>query len=71
MHESQVVTQRHWIPTSVRNHSALFICCWLEYPVRNESGLTRVDAEMLSSRIHAKSDNRDFMVELEQFVREH
>ena len=60
-----VISKAHK-PVSVRTDDGRF-----SYPVRNESGITRVDAEKLSGRIHAKSDNRNFMGELEQFAREH
>jgi hypothetical protein len=61
-----IVISKAYKPVAVRSDDGRF-----SYPVRNESGITRVDAEKLSNRIHAKSDNRDFMSELEQFAREH
>jgi DNA-binding transcriptional regulator/RsmH inhibitor MraZ len=61
-----IVISKAYKPVAVRTDDGRF-----SYPVRNESGIMRVDAEQLSNRIHAKSDNRDFMSELEQFAREH
>ncbi len=61
-----IVISKAYKPVAVRTDDGRF-----SYPVRNETGITRVDAEKLSNRIHAKSDNRDFMNELEQFAREH
>jgi hypothetical protein len=61
-----IVISKAYKPVAVKHDDGRF-----SYPVRNESGITRVDAERLSNRIHAKSDKRDFMGELEQFAREH
>ena len=41
------------------------------FPVRRATGLDRIDrGELCIKKIHVKSDNHDFMEELEQFVRD-
>ena len=53
-------------PVGVNDGSGRYI-----YPVRRETGLTMVPwDEILNPKIHMKSDNYDFLVELYQFVHE-
>jgi hypothetical protein len=60
-----VVISKAYKAVGVRHEDGKF-----SYPVRRETGIARVAVDDLSSRIHEKSDSRDFMTELEQFVRE-
>ena len=40
------------------------------YPVRRETGIERVArSDTPATKSHRKSDNRDFLVELKQFIR--
>lgn len=41
------------------------------YPVRRETGISRVDPdEVPVGKLYLKSDNRDFMDQLKQFLRD-
>ena len=60
-----VVISKAYKAVAVRHEDGRF-----SYPVRRETGIARVSIDDLSSRIHEKSDKRDFMTELEQFSRE-
>lgn len=60
-----VVISKAYKAVAVRHEDGRF-----SYPVRRETGIARVSIDDLSSRIHEKSDKRDFMTELEQFTRE-
>ena len=60
-----VVISKAYKPVGVKDEGNRFT-----YPVRRETGITRVSPDELSARIHEKSDKRDFMGELEQFVLE-
>ena len=59
-----VVISKAYKAVAVRHEDGRF-----SYPVRRETGIARVSIDDLSSRIHEKSDKRDFMIELEQFTR--
>lgn len=41
------------------------------YPVRRETGIERVTRnDTPASKLHLKSDNRDFLADLKQFIRD-
>jgi len=60
-----VVISQAYKPVAVNDGAGRFT-----YPVRRETGIARVARNDLLHKIHLKSDNRDFMPKLKQFVRE-
>jgi predicted HTH transcriptional regulator len=61
-----VVISQAYKPVAVNDGLGRF-----SYPVRRETGITRVSREDVPiGKLHLKSDNRDFMRELTQFVQD-